>query len=256
MGLLSMGRRSTFFDPDAFIEDSGPSLVYMAVNRTNGKRYIGMTRQAVPRRWGQHVAQAFRGTSKYSILHKAIRKYGADAFEVTTLCECATYQDAALLEIRLIAEVKPEYNLGHGGESVPNVGFRFTEAAKEAARKANTGRPGYWTGKKRPDIAEIQRKRLTGRPDLIQHMLVKAHTREVWDKTSATKRLRGPSELHLAAMVRRRKRIVSLDNGRIFIGSQAVADAIGCKRDTVLRHLSGARKHVNGLRFAYVKDEE
>ncbi len=247
-----MARRSKYakdYDLFAYAEDNRPSIVYRARNILNGKIYIGMTRLTLERRRGQHIASAKRHGDRWSILHAAIRKYGEAAFHFEIIAECASYKDAALEEIRLIAELKPEYNLGMGGEAVPNVGFRPTKASREATRKRMKGKPGYWTGKKRPDIAEKQRARLTANPP--RYMLGKTQSEASRAKMSATKKSRGVSALQLEAMKKRRKAVVCLDDGRVFSCCKEAAAAIGCRPDSLLRVLIGRRPHVFGYRFQY-----
>lgn len=261
MGALSMARRSKYdqdYDLFNYAQDyQSSTIVYMATNAVNGKRYIGMTRQALSRRSGQHIAVALRGKDGSPAFHRAIRRHGADAFEFTTLGEFATYAEAAKEEVRLIAELKPEYNSGPGGESVPNIGFRPSSATIEKIRQSVKANPNrYWLGKKRPDIAERQRKKLTGRPDLMQHMLAKAHTPETRAKISVTMRSRPTPPKQLEAMAKRRKKIIC-DDGRVFIGSQAAADAMGVRQDYMLHVLRG-RRHptVGGLRFWYADEDD
>lgn len=261
MGLLGMARRSKYredYDLFAHADDNRPSCVYVATNKVNGKRYVGMTRQKPKRRWDQHIASALRNGDKYSGFHRAIRKYGPEAFEFSVLCECATYVDAAKAEMRLISEIKPEHNQTSGGESIANLGMRPSEKSRKMSRERLLGKPGHWTGKKRPDIAEQQRARLTGRPDLTEHLWSKAHTPEARAKMRATRQAQGMTEAHRAAMVRRRKKIICLDDDRIFFGAQAVADALGCKRRAVFRVLQQGKGHrltLFGLRFKYVDGE-
>lgn len=254
-----MARRSKFaadYDLFAYASDNNsPSIVYCATNILNGKRYIGMTRQTLKRRSDSHIAAALRNGDKYSGFHAAIRKYGAAAFTFEVVAQCASYRDAALEEMRLIAETKPEYNQSPGGEAIPNIGFRPSAASVEKMRKTLKANPTrYWLGKKRPDIAAYQRKRLTGRADLMRSLHEKAHTPEARAKMSATKRATGPSPKHLEAMKRRRKKIVCLNDGRIFIGSQAVADYLGYRQDTILAVLCGKIPHVGGFRLTYVEE--
>jgi len=56
--------------------------VYGILNRVDGKVYIGQTRNAVHKRWMQHVAAS--ATSPLP-LHAAIREYGKECFTVHTL---------------------------------------------------------------------------------------------------------------------------------------------------------------------------
>jgi group I intron endonuclease len=98
--------------------------IYKATNTINNKVYIGQTRCSIDERWKEHIfCSFFKKSSGYNqYLHKAIRKYGADAFLVEQVEEC----DNALLderEIYWIAQydsTNKGYNLtlGGGGRAV------------------------------------------------------------------------------------------------------------------------------------------
>ena len=65
--------------------------IYKVTNTINGKVYIGQTIRTIPVRWEEHVKYSFssvQGKSYNSILHRAIRKYGADAFTVEEVEQC------------------------------------------------------------------------------------------------------------------------------------------------------------------------
>lgn len=59
-------------------------FIYMVTNNITGKRYVGKTSTTVDDRWKGHVSEASRNLSN-SALHKAINKYGQDAFSLTVL---------------------------------------------------------------------------------------------------------------------------------------------------------------------------
>lgn len=84
-------------------------MIYLVTNTINGKRYIGKTTQTLERRWYQHCKNAEYGHNTY--LYKAIRKYGKDSFTVERLCDGLDEE-----EVKLIADVKPEYNMTSGGD--------------------------------------------------------------------------------------------------------------------------------------------
>ena len=87
--------------------------VYEHVNKINGKKYIGMTKN--PKcRW-RNNGYAYRGCPHF---WKAIQKYGWDNFEHTILRKELTHMEACELEIKLIAEqetIEKGYNLAEGG---------------------------------------------------------------------------------------------------------------------------------------------
>lgn len=90
-------------------------IVYTATNRINGKRYIGATRLGVAARRIQHFKDAQRKTRDCPRFYDAIRKYGQDGFEWTVLATLATSEAMYKEEERLIALLKPEYNIASGG---------------------------------------------------------------------------------------------------------------------------------------------
>ena len=60
-------------------------LIYKITCQTTQQSYIGKTRSTQQQRWYQHCSDAKRGSDKD--LHQAIREYGGDAFQITTLQE-------------------------------------------------------------------------------------------------------------------------------------------------------------------------
>ncbi len=91
--------------------------VYKLQNTENGKCYIGITGREVLERWDEHVSRARCG-QRNSRIYDAIRKYGKDKFEVTTL-ESTDCEDAVRdLEKKYIQEFdsyEHGYNCNLGG---------------------------------------------------------------------------------------------------------------------------------------------
>lgn len=126
------------------------AIVYKATNTVNGKRYIGASVRPLGLRQYQHFCDAHAGRGQM-IFHAAIRKYGEGAFEWEILGTFPTQREALDEEMRLIALLKPEYNLARGGQGVVGVkrteqwlrrmseslkGRRFTGERLAAARRA------------------------------------------------------------------------------------------------------------------------
>ena len=94
---------------------SRTAIVYQ-ITSPSGKRYIGVTVQGLVTRWADHRLRAKKGAT--TPLHAAIRKYGAELFDVKTLV-MADWNYANELEATLIAEMGTQvpngYNLASGG---------------------------------------------------------------------------------------------------------------------------------------------
>lgn len=90
-------------------------LVYMAVNKVNGKGYVGQTTQGLEARWCQHCSLQ----GKCRALESAIRKYGANAFEVSVVATAQTQEESNRLEkltcLALKTYAPHGYNLREGG---------------------------------------------------------------------------------------------------------------------------------------------
>jgi len=114
------------------------SIVYMATNRLNGKRYVGATCKGLLARRKEHEygPKAKRTTCRY--FHAAIGKYGAENFDWSVLAEFDTFEDALRGEILLISQIKPEYNLTIGGQG--STGHKQTPEAIERHRAKMIGK--------------------------------------------------------------------------------------------------------------------
>ena len=94
--------------------------IYLCTNRITGKVYVGQTCRSVRKRWREHVTSAL-AHSKYEcrVLACAIRKYGADAFDVTVLQAVSTVEEANIAEVEWIDELNCRapngYNITPGG---------------------------------------------------------------------------------------------------------------------------------------------
>lgn len=60
--------------------------IYLILNRINGHKYVGQTRQSLQTRWKAHLTEARSYPTRP--LYYAINKYGADKFTIKVLEEC------------------------------------------------------------------------------------------------------------------------------------------------------------------------
>src|SRR5579862_2188959 len=61
------------------------SSVYIAINRLNGKCYVGQTRIGVNNRWTDHWYAARKKKQPRCYFHAALRKYGRNGFDLHTI---------------------------------------------------------------------------------------------------------------------------------------------------------------------------
>lgn len=94
--------------------------IYKIRNLINGKLYVGQTTSRLSERWSQHKCDAIR-RNRNTYICNAIRKYGAENFEITALATCDSLEEMNNREIyyiKLLRTVEPHgYNLSPGGLS-------------------------------------------------------------------------------------------------------------------------------------------
>ncbi len=113
--------------------------VYLITNTVNGKEYVGCTTGTVVARFKRHVRDANRDSQ--ILIHRAIRKYGKEAFSVTVLEEVdGSQEDLKQAEIRQIVLhrciVPQGYNLTGGGDGWAFASPELKQRMKEIARLA------------------------------------------------------------------------------------------------------------------------
>ena len=152
-----------------------PGCLYMATNRTNGKVYIGQTRQAFSRRKSRHLWDAARNSP--CRFHAAIRKYGSEAFEFKMLVVGPAGDWLSEMEIRAI-EAYDSYNKGYndtkGGEgtlgSKARLGKTHTPEARAKIGAAHRGKPGTRLGHRNtPEQNEKVRQANLGKTLSAEH---------------------------------------------------------------------------------------
>ena len=134
--------------------------VYEHVNKTNGKKYIGITKQLPENRWGTNG-----NNYKDSCPHfwNAIQKYGWDNFEHNILFSGVSKEEACELEKKLISENKTQekeygYNIMEGG-TAPSIPEEIRQKMS-AAMMGNTNGAGHpCSEEKKKKISDAQKGR-------------------------------------------------------------------------------------------------
>lgn len=121
--------------------------VYIHVNKTNGKRYVGITSKNPIVRWNNG-----HGYSKNKYFSKAIKKYGWGGFDHLIVFSGMDKETACNVEQWLIAEYKTTdknngYNITTGGEH-----FAHSEDSKKLMSERRKGK-----GKQKRTPEQIQR---------------------------------------------------------------------------------------------------
>lgn len=110
--------------------------IYLLRNTVDGKCYVGQSVN-IANRWREHLKSMRRGTK--TKLYDAMRKHGADAFEIVVLCECAADQ-LDEREAHWMAEHNSResgYNISPAGQygRVMDIAAREAIASKLRGRK-------------------------------------------------------------------------------------------------------------------------
>ena len=196
---------------------------YKITNLVNGKVYIGITARGTPSRWAEHLYEA--KAKARSALHRAINKYGSDAFLVTVVGTADSWSDLCALECLLITEHKclsPRgYNMTSGGDGLfaPSDDVRAcmtarnhrrwdnpeTRAATIAAMSASQLTPAV-------RIANAERNRLrTSTPEYLATFADRM--RRYWESPEARAKAGAQGRLRMATAEARAAHAVALKAG-------------------------------------------
>lgn len=131
-------------------------IIYLATNKTNGKRYVGKTVSSLSRRRSHHGCKGYA-------FYNAIKKYGRNGFDWVILCKCPISR----LDEREKYFIKL-YNtcISHGG-----YGYNIQEGGNGAPY-------GNSNPSKRPDVREKQRMAALGDKNPMKNPLVSDKVRQ------------------------------------------------------------------------------
>ena len=95
------------------------SEIYVITNKVNGKQYVGKTNRSAETRFKEHKHEMLQDRSYQRPLYRAMRKYGADNFDMEIVSIGLSPQEAEQQEIDLIHELgtfNKGYNATIGGD--------------------------------------------------------------------------------------------------------------------------------------------
>lgn len=131
----------------------GTGIVYAIVNSTNHKKYIGITVQALSKRYTNHCSKS----SRCKALSSAIAKYGRNGFELYVLdhVDLMYIREAEKESIKINNSMAPiGYNLDEGG-----MGIDITDAERE--RRRQQGKQQYANESAEKYIKRIMKHKAT-----------------------------------------------------------------------------------------------
>jgi group I intron endonuclease len=148
-------------------EDLHSGQIYLIKNKINSKCYIGQAlcftgsnnnRWGTIGRWKSHVREATRTNQDHCVLlNNAIRKYGQDNFDVSTLVKC-NKNDLDEWEVKYVSEynsVKPNgYNIKFGG-----YGSKNNESTIQKMKEAHKGKEHSEETKQKIGLNQIGNRR-------------------------------------------------------------------------------------------------
>lgn len=159
--------------------------VYMHINKVNGKKYIGQTKQKVKNRWRNGLGY------RTQVFFYAINKYGWDGFEHIIVETNLSKDEADNLEKKLILKYDTRnsqygYNITSGGEGTIGVisvwrGKHLPESTRKKISESNMNK--IVTDESRHNMSLAQKK-LAKSESYINPMQNKHHSDEAKKKQS------------------------------------------------------------------------
>ena len=190
--------------------------VYLHLNKTNGKKYYGITSEVRPEiRWQ-------KGYSHNKHFSSAIKKYGWDNFEHIIIADKLTKIEAETMEQQLIARDQTNnsqygYNLTSGG----GLGvFRHSEESKKLMSEHSKGE--------------------------LNPMYGKHHSKETKDKISKA----------LSNHPKTSKRVLCIETNQVFPSSREIERQLGINHYSINQVCNGKQKTAGKMHWKYITEEE
>ena len=240
-------------------------IIYLAKNieHLNEKGYIGQTTHSLKKRWSQHLNAAFKKNSQ-DVFHKAIRKYGKNAWKLEILEVVGSKKDLNEKEIEFIEKYNTHYLNGNGYNMC--IGGRSRsgwkeEPAKTVARIAKQLKPVVCieTGKVFESIkaaalelkvsAGFLRNVCAGLKPTAKGFTFKYLYEDTKNKLAEDRVFK--KEKYKKEHFTSGRPVVCLSNGNRFISVKQAARQLGVAEVNMYKHLKKLRKTCKGLIFSY-----
>ena len=198
---------------------AGKYILYEHLNKTNGKRYIGITNNKTKRWYGK--GKHYAGCPYF---YAAIRKYGWDNFEHNVFIYDLTREEASRLEKHYIKMLKTcdkafGYNLAEGGVNAPTMlGKHHSDETRQKMRESALGR----------EISDEQRQ-----------------MHSIW-----------MSENFVGKRNPKSRAVRCLNTGEVFESQRIAAQEKGVLQSKISLCCQGKRSHTHGLMWEYADKME
>ena len=238
----------------------------------NGKRYYGITKQEVERRWLNGY-----GYNHNDYFTKAINKYGWDNFEHIVIARGLTEDEAKWLEIELIREWDTinrdkGYNITKGGD-----GSNPTEETRRKMSESHKGKNNYFYGKthteetrkkiseshKGKTLSEETKKKIS---ESEKGKVVSEETKKkigkskkgenhpFYGKTLSEETRKKMSESRKGEKHPRATKVYCVELDMVFNTVIEASEYTGCNVTSISSVLTGNRKTAGGYHWLYAED--
>ncbi len=223
--------------------------IYCFTNKTNDKKYVGITKRTLRERMIGHYSEAFNPNSdKYNTPFKqAIRKYGKDGFTIEVLEEVDDIEQANEKEKYYIQHFNtyyyaPDtmgYNTTLGGDGISIVGYTVVQICPKTADIIKVW-ADISTAQKELEIYHIR--------DAIDNLIMSSGG-YLWFREDILK-LSDSDRYDLVAL--KTKKIVQLEKGsleliKVWDGATEAAQALGTNDSNIIKAYMGRSNSAKGF---------
>ncbi len=135
-------------------------VIYVHINKLNGRAYVGQTWQEVDRRW-RKTSKTYLSYRTTEVFFKALQKYGWENFESIILCSCRNQEDMNHMEEYFIKFYNSLAPNGYNLRALCDGREKHTESSrlKMSERALNRDQSKYANPWNKTQIVEIEGKK-------------------------------------------------------------------------------------------------
>jgi len=142
--------------------------VYLVKNKFNGKGYVGITTVNIDWRIAGHLKDVEKGSTLP--FHLALRKYGIESFDISSLQDCESTDELKLAEVYWIDKLSTfidnhGYNATRGGDGI----FGHKHTLETRKKQSMSARNKIVSSIARSNMSIAQKKRFTSEENLKKH---------------------------------------------------------------------------------------